>query len=165
MCPGRHFDELKKPELKALAQYLELEVEHAMLKQVIKNILIDLLVDDDLLDQFHLEEKVEVQDESDSAVKLKQLEIQKEMEMTKFQLEQERLKMEEKERQEEIQMQQKELDAKLQMEQKEREDRLQMEKEIKLKEIEAKVQMEKDKLEKHGSSTSSSQFEPPRILD
>ena len=35
------FDELKKPELMALDQYLELEVKHAMRKQVIKNILIE----------------------------------------------------------------------------------------------------------------------------
>ena len=59
---------------------------------------------------------------------------------------------------------QQELDAKLQVEQKEREDRLQMEKEIKLQEIEAKVQMEKDKLEKHGSSTSSSQFDATKNI-
>ena len=135
------FDELKKPELMALAQYLELEVKHAMRKQVIKNMLIDRLVDDDLLDQFYLEEKVDLQDDSDSAVRLKQLEIQKEMEMAKLQLEQERLKMEEQERKEKLDMEksfkQQELDAKLQMEQKEREDRLQMENEIKLKEIEA----------------------------
>ena len=46
------FDELKKPELMALAQYLEIQVIHAMRKQVIENILIDRLVDDDLLDEF-----------------------------------------------------------------------------------------------------------------
>ena len=138
-----------------------------MRKQVIKNILIDRLVDDDLLDQFYLEEKVDFQDESDSTVKLKQLEIQKEIELAKLQmqeeerkeklqLEQEKLKIQEKERQEKLQMQQQELDAKLQMEQKERKDRLAMEKEIKLKEIEAKVQMEKYKLEKQGSSGACS---------
>ena len=66
------FDELKNPELMALAQYLELKVKHAIRKQVIKNILIDRLVDDDLLDQFYLEKKVDLQDESDSTVKLKQ---------------------------------------------------------------------------------------------
>ena len=103
------FDELKKPELMALAQYLELEVKHAMRKQVIKNILIDRLVDDDLLDEFYLEEKVDLQDESDSAVNLKQLEIQKEMEMAKLQLEQDRLAMEK-----EIKL--KEIEARVQME-------------------------------------------------
>ena len=103
------FDELKKPELMALAQYLELQVQHAMRKQVIKNILIDRLVDDDLLDEFYLEEKVDLQDESDSAVKLKQLEIQKEMEMAKLQLEQDRLVMEK-----EIKL--KQIEARVQME-------------------------------------------------
>ena len=135
------FDELKKPELMALAQYLDLEVKHAMRKQVIKNILIDRLVDDDLLDEFYLEEKVDLlQDESDNAVKLKQLEIQKEMEMAKLQLEQERLKMEEKERQERLAIEK---------------EKLEMEERVKLKEIEAKVQMENDKLEKQGSSDAS----------
>ena len=77
--------------------------------------------------------------------------MQEEERKEKLQLENEKLNLEKA-------IKQQELDAKLQMEQKEREDRLQMEKEIKLKEIEAKVQMEKDKLDKHGSSTSSSQF-------
>ena len=127
------FDVLKKPELMTLAKELNLDVKHAMRKQEIKNMLIDRLVDDDLLDSFNLDNKVLIDDGSDSAVKLKQLEIQREMEMAKLQLEQERLKIE----------------------QKEREDRLAMEKEIKLKEIEARVQMEKDKLEKQGSSGTS----------
>ena len=147
------FDELKKPDLMTLAKELNLDVKHAMRKQEIKNILIDRLVADDLLDEECLENKVEVLDSSDAAVKLKQLEIQEKIELVKLQ-------MQEQERKEKLVMEkafkQQELDAKLQMEQKEREDRLQMEKEIKLKEIEAKVQMEKDKLEKQGSSGASS---------
>ena len=145
------FDELKKPDLMALAQCLNVEAKHAMRKQEIKNILIDRLVDDDLLDAFCLDHKVLVDDGSESTVKLKQLEIQKEMEMAKLQLEKEKLEMEKL-------FKQQELDAKLQMEQKEREDRLAMEERIKTKEIEAKVQIEKDKLEKQGSSTTSSQL-------
>ena len=120
------FDELKKPELMTLAKELNLDVKHAMRKQETKNMLIDRLVDDDLLDSFNLDNKVLIDDSTDNAVKLKQLEIQKEIELAK------------------LQMQQQELDA-----------RLQMEKEIKLKEIEAKVQIEKNKLEKHGSSGAS----------
>ena len=111
----------------------------------------------------------------DSAVQLKRLELQQEMEMAKLKSEQGRLKIEEQERKEKLQLEkekfdlkkaskQQELDAKLQMEQKERQDRLQMEKEIKLKEIEAKVQVEKDKLEKHGSSTFSSQFDATKNI-
>ncbi|XP_071824592.1 uncharacterized protein [Apostichopus japonicus] len=96
------FDELKKPDLMALAVYLEIEVKHAMRKQVIKNTLIDRLVADDLLDEKCLENKVEILDSSDSAVKLKQLEIQKEIEMTRLEME-ERIKL-------------KEIEAKVQME-------------------------------------------------
>ena len=56
------FDELKKPELMALAQYLNVQVKHAMRKQEIKNMLIDRLVEDDLLDQFDLDNKIEIED-------------------------------------------------------------------------------------------------------
>ena len=79
------FDELRKPELMTLTKELKLEVKHAMRKQEIKNMLIDRLVDDDLLDSFSLDNKVLFDDSSDSAVRLKQLEIQREMEMAKFQ--------------------------------------------------------------------------------
>ena len=134
------FDELKKPELMALAQYLDLEVKHAMRKQVIKNILIDRLVEDDLLDEFDLDNKIEIEDDgADSAVKLKRLELQQEMEMAKLKLEQKRLKIEEEERKEKLQLEQ----EKLKIQEKERLERLAMEKEIKLKEIEARIQMEK----------------------
>ena len=88
------FDELKKPELMTLAKELKLDVKHAMRKQEIKNMLIDRLVDDDVLDGFCLDHKVLVDDGSESTVKLKQLEIQKEMEMAKLQLEKEKLEME-----------------------------------------------------------------------
>ena len=131
------FDELKKPDLMTLAKELNLDVKHAMHKQEIKNMLIDRLVDDDLLDSFNLDNKVLIDDSSDSTVKLKQLEIQKEMEMAKLELEKT--------------IKQQELDARLQMEK----EKLEMEERVKLKEIEAKVQIEKDKLEKQGSSGTS----------
>ena len=62
------------------------------------------------------------------------------MQMATLQLEQERLKMEEKERQESLAIEK---------------EKLEMEERVKLKEIEARVQMEKDKLEKQGSSGGS----------
>ena len=89
------FDELKKPDLMTLAKSLNLDVKHAIRKQEIKNILIDHLVDDDVWDGFCLDHKVLIDDGTDNAVKLKQLEIQKEMELARLQLEQERLKIEE----------------------------------------------------------------------
>ena len=58
-----------------LAKELKLDVKHAMRKQEIKNMLIDRLVADDLLDGSCLDDKVIVDDGSDNAVKLKQLEI------------------------------------------------------------------------------------------
>ena len=91
MCTWEAFDELKKPELMNLAKYLNLDVKHAMRKQEIKNMLIDRLVEDDLLDQFDLDNKIEIEDGADSAVKIKQLELQQEMEMAKLKLEQEKL--------------------------------------------------------------------------
>ena len=119
------FDELKNPELMALAQYLDLQVKHAMRKQEITNKLIDRLVEDDLLDEFDLDNKIEIEDDgADSAVKLKRLELQQEMELAKLKLEQERLKIEEQERKEKLQLEQ----ERLKIEQKEREDRLAMEK-------------------------------------
>ena len=107
-----------------------------------------------LLDEFDLDNKIEIQDDgADSAVKLKRLELQQQMEMAKLKLEQERLKIEEEERKEKLQLQQ----ERLKIEQKERQDRLAMEERIKTKEIEAKLKIEKDKLEKQGSSNSSPQ--------
>ena len=52
----------------------------------------------------------------------------------------------------------------MQIEEKEKQDRLAMEKEIILKEIKGKAQIEKDKLEKHGSSTSSLQFDATKNI-
>ena len=70
-----------------------------MRKQEVKNKLIDRLVEDDLLDEFDLDNKLEIEDDgAESAVKLKRLELQQEMEMAKLKLEQERLKIEKQER-------------------------------------------------------------------
>ena len=116
------FDKLKKPELMTLAKEIKLDVKHAMRKQENTNMLIDHLVDDDLLDSFNLDNKVLIDDSSDSAIRLKQLEIQKETEMAKLQLEQERLKMEKKETQEKLKTEEKER-QRLKMEEAERQER------------------------------------------
>ena len=71
------FDELKKPDLMALAAYFGIQVKHAMRKQEIKKMLIDRLAADDFLDEECLENKIEILDNLDYVVKLKQLEIQK----------------------------------------------------------------------------------------
>ena len=67
------FDALKKSDLMVLATYLLIGLKHAMRKQEIKNMLIDRLVSDDLLDKECLDNKVEILDSSNSAVKLKQI--------------------------------------------------------------------------------------------
>ena len=138
------FDELKKPDLMTLAKELKLDVKHAMRKQEIKNMLIDRLVDDDVLDGFCLDHKVLIDDSSDSMVKLKQLEIQQEMEMAKLQLEKEKLELEKA-------MKQQELDARLQMEK----EKFELGKELKQKELDAKIKHEQEKLEKQDSSGAS----------
>ena len=71
------FDGLMKPDLMALATYLGIDVKHAMRKQEIKSMLIDRLVADDLLDEVCMDNKADILDSSDSAVKLKRLEMQK----------------------------------------------------------------------------------------
>ena len=81
------FDELKKPDLMSLAEYYGIEVKHYMRKQIIKNKLIDHLVEEDLLGEECLERKVEIDDGSDSLVKLKQLELKEKLEMMKLQME------------------------------------------------------------------------------
>ena len=117
-----------------LAKELNLDVKHAVRKQEIKNILIDRLVADDLLDEEYLENKVEILDSSDVAVKLKQLENQEKIELAKLEMQeqekQEKLQLEKEKLDLEKAIKQQELDAKLQMEQKEREDRLQMERKL-----------------------------------
>ena len=58
-----------------LAQSLGLDVKHAVRKPFIKIMLIDRLVEDEIFEEDYLEKKVDIDDGSDSAVKLK-LEIQ-----------------------------------------------------------------------------------------
>ena len=84
-------------------------------KKSIKNMLIDCLVADDFLDEECLENKIiEILDSLDSAVKLKQLEIQREIELAKLQMkEQERqhkLEIEEQKRKEKLQLEKEKLD-------------------------------------------------------
>ena len=66
MSLGKHLmSSKKKPDLMTLAKELKLDVKRAMRKQEIKNMLIDRLVADDLLDGFCLDDKVIVDDGSD----------------------------------------------------------------------------------------------------
>lgn len=156
------FDELTKPKLLKLGQHFELGLETSLRKQEIKNEIIDALVDEKIFDESVLEHKVE-----SDMVKLKQLEIHKELELKKLEMEikikeqemQARLDYEKTLKQQELdarlQMEQKERDEKLKMEQKEREEKLAMEK----MQVEVKIALDKEKLEKYGSSDSSNTFD------
>ena len=139
------FDVLRKPELMSLAKYLDLDVKHAMRKQVIKNMLIDSLVEDDLLDEFDLDNKIDVEG---SDTKFKELQIKEQLQMQK-EIELAKLQMQEKERldklafeqqkwaleKQKLDMQEQERKDKLVQEEKEREERLKIEKEEKEKRL------------------------------
>ena len=82
------FDELTKPKLIKLGQHLDLELDQSMRKQEIKNFVIDALVEENIFEESYLDKKVKIQPDIDSdAVKLKQLEIQKELDLKKLELE------------------------------------------------------------------------------
>ena len=125
------FDELTKPKLIKLGQHLNLELDKSMRKQEIKNFVINALVEENIFEESYLDKKVEIPADTESdVVKLKQLEIQKELDIMKLKLEmkakefelQEKLKIEEQERKEKLDLEkalkQQELDAKLQMQKK-----------------------------------------------
>ena len=185
------FDELTTPKLIKLGQHLDLELDQSMRKQEIKNFVIDALVEENIFEESYMDKKVEIQPDVDSdAVKLKQLEIQKELDLMKLQLEmkakefeleerlkleQEKLNIEEQERKEKLELEkekfemekaikQRELDAKHQMEEKERQERLAFEKQKFEKELEAKMALEQAKLDKHGSSSSSEKFDATKNI-
>ena len=112
------FDELTKPKLIKLGQHLDLELDQSMRKQEIKNFVIDALVEENIFEESYLDKKVEILADIDSdAVKLKQLEIQKELDLKKLELE---MKAKEFELQERLKLEK----EKIQFEEQERQDRL-----------------------------------------
>ena len=74
------FDNLKKEELVLLAKQLKLVFKVSMRKQIIKNLVIDKLVDAEILGEEALELKVENID----AFKLKQLKIEHKLKLKKM---------------------------------------------------------------------------------
>ena len=82
------FDELKKTELLALANYYEMGFKQNSRKQIIKNGLIDVLVGDDLLEKECLEKKEDIQTHFEGdAVKIKEMELKMQLEMKNLQVE------------------------------------------------------------------------------
>ncbi|VDI24444.1 Hypothetical predicted protein [Mytilus galloprovincialis] len=106
------FDNLKKEELVLLAKHLKLDFKVSMRKQIIKNLVIDKLVDAEILGEEALELKVENID----AFKLKQLELEHELKLKELEL-----KEMEKRKEDEFKLKQAELEMKerLEMEKKE----------------------------------------------
>ncbi|VDH94580.1 Hypothetical predicted protein [Mytilus galloprovincialis] len=140
------FDNLKKDELVLLAKHLQLNFKVSMRKQIIKNLVIDKLVDAEILGEEALELKVENVD----AFKLKQLELEHEFKLKQAELEmKERLEIERKEKEDEFKLKE--------LEMKEREKI--KEDELKLKELEMRERLEMEKLKiemvKEESNTKS----------
>ncbi|CAC5397901.1 unnamed protein product [Mytilus coruscus] len=113
------FDNLKKEELVLLAKHLKLDFRVSMRKQIIKNLVIDKLVDAEIFGEEALELKVENVDafklkqlELEHELKLKQLEKEKEERQAELEMK-ERLEMEkmkEKEKEDEFKLKQAELE-------------------------------------------------------
>ncbi|VDH90407.1 Hypothetical predicted protein [Mytilus galloprovincialis] len=140
------FDNLKKEELVLLAKHLKSDFKVSMRKQIIKNLVIDKLVDAEILGEEALELKVENIDafklkqlELEHELKLKELEIRKEDE---FKLKELEMKEMEKRKEDELKLKQAELEMKerLEMDKKEKEDV------FKLKELEMKERLEMEKM-------------------
>ena len=143
-------DLAKKSDLLDIAAHYELTtVNKSMLKQEIKNILVQFLVDKEILDSSALSLVLVTQ----TGLHMRELEIQKQIELEKLRLEQERqmqkerMEMEEREKEKERQMQK----ERMEMEEREKEKERQMQKERmemeeREKEKERQIQIEREKL-------------------
>ena len=132
-------DLAKKSDLLDIAAHYELTtVNKSMLKQEIKNILVQFLVDKEILDSSALSLVLVTQ----TGLQMRELEIQKQIELEKLRLEQEKLRMEMEERvqKERMEMEEREKEKERQM-QKER-----MEMEEREKEKERQIQIEREKI-------------------
>ena len=125
-------DLAKKSDLLDIAAHYELTtVNKSMLKQEIKNILVQFLADKEILDSSALSLILVTQ----TGLQMRELEIQKQIELEKLRLEQEKLRIEQ-----ERQMQ------KERMEMEERVQNERMEMEEREKEKERQMQIEREKL-------------------
>ena len=132
-------DLAKKSDLLDIAAHYELTtVNKSMLKQEIKNILVQFLVDKEILDSSALSLVLVTQ----TGLQMRELEIQKQIELEKLRLVQEKLRMEMEERvqKERMEMEEREKEKERQM-QKEK-----MEMEEREKEKERQIQIEREKI-------------------
>ncbi|VDI48566.1 Hypothetical predicted protein [Mytilus galloprovincialis] len=117
------FDNLKKEELVLLAKHLKLDFKVSMRKQIIKNLVIDKLVDAEILGEEALELKVETVD----PFKLKQLELEYKLKIKELEMK-ERLEMDKKEKEDEFKLKELEMKEKEKLKELEMRERLEMEK-------------------------------------
>ncbi|VDI11796.1 Hypothetical predicted protein [Mytilus galloprovincialis] len=117
------FDNLKKEELVLLAKHLKLDFKVSMRKQIIKNLVIDKLVDAEILGEEALELKVETVD----AFKLKQLELEHKLKLKELEMK-ERLEMDKKEKEDEFKLKELKMKEKEKLKEFEMRERLEMEK-------------------------------------
>ena len=117
------FDNLKKEELVLLAKHLKLNFKVSMRKQIIKNLVIDKLVEAEILGEEALELKVENVD----AFKLKQLELEHELRLKELEMK-ERLEMDKQEKEKEDEFKLKQDELRLKQAELEMRERLEMEK-------------------------------------
>ena len=144
----------KKSDLLDIAAHYEVpSVNKSMLKQEIKNILVQFLVDKEILDSSALSLVLVTQ----TGLQMQELEIQKQIELEKLRLEQERqmqkerMEMEERVQKERMEMEEreKEKERQMQKERMEMEERVQkerMEMEEREKEKERQIQIEREKI-------------------
>ena len=137
-------DLAKKSDLLDIAAHYELTtVNKSMLKQEIKNILVQFLVDKEILDSSALSLVLVTQ----TGLHMRELEIQKQIELEKLRLEQERqmqkerMEMEEREKEKERQMQKERIEMEEREKEKERQMQIEREKlkfdtELRMKELE-----------------------------
>ncbi|CAC5410426.1 unnamed protein product [Mytilus coruscus] len=118
------FDDLKKEELVLFARHLKLDFRVSMRKQIIKNLVIDKLVDAECFGEEALELKVENVD----AFKLKQLELEHELKLKQLEKEKAELEMKERLEMEKMKEKEKEDDFKLKQAELEMRERLEIEK-------------------------------------
>ena len=144
----------KKSDLLDIAAHYKVpSVNKSMLKQEIKNILVQFLVDKEILDSSALSLVLVTQ----TGLQMQELEIQKQIELEKLRLEQERqmqkerMEMEERVQKERMEMEEreKEKERQMQKERMEMEERVQkerMEMEEREKEKERQIQIEREKI-------------------
>ena len=129
-------DLAKKSDLLDIAAHYKLTtVNKSMLKQEIKNILVQFLVDKEILDSSALSLVLVTQ----TGLQMQELEIQKQIELEKLRLEQERQMQKEK-----MEMEERVQKERMEMEEREKEKERQMQKER--MEMEERVQIEREKI-------------------